>query len=123
MYSPKPIEVQRWSNDYRSFKVLSFLQGKTNNPEKKLKQISKNQTAKIFKDFCQSTSLHGYSYLYIGESKILKLFWICTVLAATTLSIALLVSNTTEYLNAGIVTTIESSTAPLDVSTICAYFQ
>ena len=80
------------------------------------KLISKSQAAKVFKDFCESTSLHGYNYLYIANSVILKILWIIVIVAATFLGIVFLVSNTNDYLEARIVTTIESSSASLSVS-------
>ena len=82
----------------------------------KLKLESKAQPAKVFKDFCESTSLHGYSYLYIATSTLMKIIWIVWIVIATALGIGFVVSNTNDYLGAKIVTTIESSSAPLDVS-------
>ena len=82
----------------------------------KLKLDSKAQPAKVFKDFCESTSLHGYSYLYIATSTLMKIIWIVWIIIATALGIGFVVSNTKDYLGAKIVTTIESSSAPLDVS-------
>ena len=34
-------------------------------PEHNKKQ--KNEVKAVFKDFCESTSLHGYSYLFLGK--------------------------------------------------------
>ena len=67
-------------------------------------------------DFCQSTSLHGYSYLSNADSIVTKIIWGIVIVAATGLGIAFLVSNTNAYMNATIVTNIESETFPLDVS-------
>ena len=72
----------------------------------------------IFKEFCESTSLHGYSYLYNANSITLKCIWSIVILFMTGIGIYLSFKNTIEYLNAGIVTNIESSTAPLDVRII-----
>ena len=83
---------------------------------KKPKKISKSQPGKVFKEFCESTSLHGYPYLYIANSLILKILWVIVIVAATFLGIVFLVSNTNDYLEARIVTTIESSSASLSVS-------
>ena len=68
------------------------------------------------KDFCQSTTLHGYSYLSNTESIIAKILWGIVIFVATGLGIAFLVSNTKAYMKATIVTNIESETFPLDVS-------
>ena len=97
-----------------------------NNPKNTPKLISKHKVgpkklsfhyiARIFYDFCQSTSLHGYSYLKNFSSFWLKVLWIFVILVMTGLSIAFLVSNTNEYFEARLVTNIESSSADLSVS-------
>ena len=40
--------------------------------------LSKSNTKRILKDFCESTSLHGYGYIYNNESIALKFFWLFT---------------------------------------------
>ena len=85
--------------------------------QKKPKIFSKTQTAKVFKEFCDSTSLHGYPYLFIADSIILRIIWVIVILGFTCLGGYFLLANTNEYLSSGIVTTIESSSASLDVST------
>ena len=72
--------------------------------------------AKIFQDFCESTSLHGYSYLYISQSKFLKIFWVIVLITMTSLGAIFLVDNTMDYIEADVVTTIKSFTANLSVS-------
>ena len=67
------------------------------------------------KGFCESTSLHGYSYLNNANSIFLKFFWFLVIMAATSFGIVLLVQNTIEYLNSTIVTTIQSSASDLKV--------
>ena len=79
---------------------------------------SKAQTAKVFRDFCESTTLHGYSYLYIATSILMKIIWMIVIVSMTALGIGFVVNNTNDYLEAKILTTIESSTAPLDVRNI-----
>ena len=69
------------------------------------------------KDFCQSTSLHGYSYLTNVESITLKIIWGIVIVAATGLGIVFLVNNTKAFMEATIFTYIESETSSLDVST------
>ena len=71
---------------------------------------------RVFQEFCESISLHGYSYLSNANSILSKFFWFLVILVMTSLGIFLLVKNTTEYLNAGIVTTIQSSSSDLKVS-------
>ena len=70
-----------------------------------------------FKGFCESTSLHGYSYLYNANSIILKILWVIVILILTGIGIKFCITNTDEYLKARLVTNIESSTAPLEVRT------
>jgi hypothetical protein len=82
-----------------------------------LSQLNEKR-AKIFKDFCESTSLHGYSYFYIAQSRFLKVFWVIVLLTMTSLGIKFLVDNTMDYIEADVVTTIKSFTANLSVSTI-----
>ena len=112
MYSVEPLEIPKRPRSRKesldNVKQLS----------KNSKFKSKAEIAKVFKDFCESTSLHGYSYLYIASSICMKIIWIIIILLMTALGIGFVVSNTKEYLNANIVTTIETSTAPLDVSTL-----
>ena len=74
---------------------------------KMLKQEGiKEGVRRTVKGFCESTSLHGYSYLNNANSILLKFFWFLVIMAATSFGIVLLVQNTIEYLNANIVTTI-----------------
>ena len=80
--------------------------------------LSKSQTSKFLRDFCQSTSLHGYSYLYISGSITLKILWGIVILIATGAGIGFLVTNTKAYMKATITTNIESTSANLSVSFI-----
>ena len=70
---------------------------------------------RVFKEFCESTSLHGYNYLYIGNSIFLKIIWTIIILAMTCLGGWFLMNNTIDYMNAILVTNIESFSAPLKV--------
>ena len=81
-----------------------------------LSQLNK-KGAKGFQDFCESTSLHGYSYLYIAQSKLLMIFWVIVLITMTSLGVIFLVDNTMDYIEADVVTTIKSFTANLSVST------
>ena len=69
----------------------------------------------MFKDYCQSTSLHGFSYLYGNNKLAVKFFWLFVILAMTGIGILFIVLNTQQFLEARIETTIETSTAPLSV--------
>ena len=79
-------------------------------------KIMKSKARKVLNDFCESTSLHGYSYWYSADSLILKVAWTFVIIAATCLGVAFLANQTKEYLDGTILTTIETSSAPLDVS-------
>ena len=82
----------------------------------KNKSISKGQIRKLIKDFCESTSLHGYSYLYNSNSKAMKLSWALVIFSFSGLGAIFLVNNTNAYMKAGLITTIESNNADLSVS-------
>ena len=71
---------------------------------------------KTFHDFCESTSLDGYAYLHLSNSLAWKIIWTIVILAMTILAIGFLATNTDQYMKSGLITTIESSTAPLNVS-------
>ena len=74
------------------------------------------QTTKILKDFCESTSLHGYSYFYITDSVISKIFWVIVIVIATSCGVCFLVSNTKAFMKATIVTNLETNHQDLRVS-------
>ena len=76
----------------------------------------KEGVSRAVKGYCESTSLHGYSYLNNANSILLKFFWFLVIMVATSFGIVLLVQNTIEYLNSNIVTTIQSSNSDLKVS-------
>ena len=83
------------------------------------RSVSKYRIGNIFKEFCESTSLHGYSYLYGKSNSIaLKIVWIFIILALTGIGICFVVINTWQYLEARIITTVETFSAPLSVSEI-----
>ena len=87
------------------------------------KPRSKSNARKVLKDFCESTSLHGYGYIYNNDSIVLKLFWLFVIISMTGIGILLLVQNTIEFLEYGIYTTTDTSSAPLSVSNVwCTLF-
>ena len=61
--------------------------------------MTKSNTSRILNEFCES-----------------KVCWTFVILAATCLGVVFLANQTQEYLDGTILTTIESSSAPLDVS-------
>ena len=78
--------------------------------------LSKSNTRRILKDFCESTSLHGYGYIYNNESIALNFFWLFIILNMTALGIFFLVTNTMAFLEHKVYTTTETSSAPISVS-------
>merc|ERR1712051_609597 len=77
---------------------------------------SKVQTPKVLKDFCESTTLHGYSYFHIADSVLAKTIWAIIILLATGTGLNFLIINTKAYMKATITTSIESSSDNLHVS-------
>lgn len=82
-----------------------------------LPNMSKFQATRNFKEFCESTSLHGYNYLHMTTSISLRIFWIIVITAMTVTGIVFLVKNTKDYMKSSIVTNIESTSGTLTVST------
>ena len=84
-------------------------------------KLSAGQPRKVIKDFCESTSLHGYSYIYIADTTFMKIVWIFVIIVMTGLGAVFLTMNTDAYIKARLVTNIESSTAPLHVKNFLIY--
>ena len=57
----------------------------------------------------------GYNYVHNANSKGLKIIWMLVILLMTGLGVFLLSKQTAEYMEARIVTNIETSTASLKV--------
>ena len=100
---------------YKSNTSLSMMKTKINEAMDKL---SKSQTPEVLKDFCESTTLHGYSYFGIADSVLAKTVWAIIILLATGTGLSFLVTNTKAYMQATIVTNIESSSDNLHVSNL-----
>ena len=81
------------------------------------RQLSKDKAGKVLKDFCESTSLHGYSYLYSSNSIVSKLFWFLVMLITAMAAVYFSLLNTKEFIDSKIITNIESYSAPVSVST------
>ena len=75
----------------------------------------RNMRPKALKDFCESTSLHGYSYL-TADSVLSKVVWAIIILIATIAGLYFIAINTRDYMKASIVTNIESTSEKLHVS-------
>ena len=57
-------------------------------------KLSKSQTPEVLKDFCESTTLHGYSYFGIADSVLAKTIWAIIILLATGTGLSFLITNT-----------------------------
>ena len=75
-----------------------------------------NTEGSLIKYFCESTSLHGFSFLSMANGVFTKLVWILAIISMTVVGAVLLLKNTNDFMNSRLVTNIESSTAPLSVS-------
>ena len=69
-----------------------------------------------FKEFCSSTSLHGWQYL--GDSLVVqsKFIWVCIVMASLGIATFFLCTAGYEFINKVVVTTIDTTTASLQVT-------
>ena len=94
---------------------MSFLNNDLNSATKRQLSISEYQRVKI-KEFCESTSLHGFSFLYNAKSIGVRLVWIFAIVAMMGVGTYFLVDNTNAYLKSKLMTSTESSSSYLDVS-------
>ena len=78
--------------------------------------VNMNWMQRNFEEFCSSISLHGYAYLVIVKPLIGKIIWSLIVTAMSILGATFLVINTQEFIDSGMITTIESSTASVEVN-------
>ena len=83
-----------------------------------MRKVSEQQTPKLLKDFCESTSLHGYNHFHIADSVLAKTIWGVIILIATGTGLNFVVTNTKAYMQATIVTNIDSSSDNLHVSNL-----
>ena len=86
------------------------------NPKSSMHSFEIKTENSLIKDFCESTSLHGVSFLYTANTLFTKLVWILAIIAMTVVGAVFLMKNTVAYNKSKLVTTIESSTANLSVS-------
>lgn len=79
-------------------------------------QLSKIKLS--LQEFCQATSLHGYSYLFNSKSWIVRLLWVMVIIAMTGIGFEFFAISLETYMRSGIVTTIDSATSPLEVGSL-----
>ena len=88
----------------------------TNN-HKNMFTSSDSKTGRMIEEFCELTSLHGFSFLYKANTIAVKMIWILAIFSVTAVGIFFLIGNTEAYMHSRLATNIESSTANLSVST------
>ena len=71
------------------------------------------------KYFCHETSLHGWKYLNLEENLFLKMVWIFVLASACITSAFFMYYYTNQFLSATIVTSIDSTIAPIEVKVDC----
>ena len=102
-------------------KLLDVFSYKQPNPiqnKMMLLPSSEGYTAKILEEFCELTSLHGFSFLNKANTMAVKLVWISAIIVMMGVGTQFIVNNTDAYINSRLVTNIESSTANLSLSTM-----
>jgi hypothetical protein len=76
---------------------------------------SKMDLSATFKEFCASTSLHGWHHLNMVSTSNGKLVWFIIVMASLGVSSVFIVTAARDFVDRTVVTTIETTTAPLQV--------
>ena len=71
-------------------------------------------------NFYRETSLHGWKYLNMEENLFLKMVWIFVLASACVLSAFFMYYYTNQFLSATLVTSIDSTIAPIEVKLDCA---
>ena len=72
-----------------------------------------NVVVKAFREFCASTSLHGWQHLNVNSTG--KFVWLLIVLATLGVASVFLAVAVHDFVNRSVVTTIETTTASLQV--------
>ena len=89
----------------------------SSNNQKNMLTFSASKTGKMIEEFCELTSLHGFSFLYKAKNITVKMIWIIAIISVIGIGVFFLIGNTEAYIKSRLVTNIESSTANLSVST------
>ena len=66
-----------------------------------------------FRKYCESTSLHGWQYIYHSSQKGWRLLWMGMVLSSVIIAFFFVFKQTSEFTKATVVTTVDTTTAPL----------
>ena len=74
----------------------------------------KNRIHQRFSLFCQQTTIHGWQYIDSEPGYLKKITWCLIVLICVGSAGFFMIANIDQYMNSTTVTTIESSTTPLN---------
>ena len=108
--------VIEFSHSFLSKKMTLNMKNSSNNPRNMLTS-SDSKFRKIIEEFCQLTSLHGFSFMYKSNKITVRMIWILAIISVIGVGVFFLIGNTEAYIQSRLVTNIESSTANLSVST------
>ena len=75
--------------------------------------MSTSTGATSFRKYCESTSLHGWQYIYYSSQKGWRLMWIGMTLSSVIIAFCFVFKQTSEFTKATVVTTVDTTTAPL----------
>ena len=82
--------------------------------EKKMSSNGNSQSDNSsFRKYCESTSLHGWQYIYRGKAE-WRLFWAGMVLSSVVVAFFFVFKQASEFTKATVVTTVDTTTAPLE---------
>ena len=99
-------------------KIFNKRQSERNQQHKRPKMV--NNWRASGKYFYRETSLHGWKYLNLEENFFLKMVWIFVLASACVSSAFFMYYYTNQFLSATIVTSIDSTIAPIEVKLDCA---
>ena len=68
-----------------------------------------------FSEFCQQTSLHGWQHIHRVNTRQGQIVWLSIVLASLAVASVFLMTATQDFATRAVVTTIETTTASLQV--------
>ena len=96
---------------------MTLTMNNSSNNQKNVLTSSDSKFGKMIEEFCELTSLHGFSFLYKSSKITVKMIWILAIISVIGVGVFFLIGNTKAYIQSRLVTNIESSTANLSVST------
>ena len=99
-------------------KIFNEQQYERNQLNKRPKVVEKWNASEKY--FYRETSLHGWKYLKLEENFFLKMVWIFVLASACVSSVFFMYYYTNQFLSATIVTSIDSTIAPIEVQ--CDFF-